>query len=74
MSNLGEILTFPFNSAESRKNFLLGCLVMLATFFIPLLPSIIAYGYIAKIIRKVAEGEAPSMPAWDDLNEMFIDG
>lgn len=74
MSNLGELLTFPFTSAESRKNFLLGCLVMLATFFIPLLPSIIAYGYIAKVIRKVAEGEAPSMPAWDDLNEMFVDG
>jgi hypothetical protein len=74
MSNIGEMLTFPFASAESRKNFLLGCLVMLAAFFIPLLPSIIAYGYIAKIVRKVAEGEAPSMPAWDDLNEMLVDG
>jgi len=74
MSNIGEMLTFPFANAESRKNFLLGCLVLLAAFFIPLLPSIIAYGYIAKIVRKVAEGEAPSMPAWDDLNEMLVDG
>lgn len=74
MSNLGELLTFPFATAEARKNFLLGCLAMFIAYFIPLLPYIIVYGYVAKIVRKVAEGESPSMPAWDDFNEMFTDG
>jgi len=74
MSNLGELLTFPFTTAEARKNFLFGCLAMFIGFFIPLLPYIIVYGYVAKIVRKVAEGESPSMPAWDDFNEMFTDG
>jgi hypothetical protein len=74
MSNIAELITFPFATAESRKNFLLGCLAMFAAFFIPLIPTIIVYGYIAKIVRKVADGEAPSMPAWDDFNEMLIDG
>jgi hypothetical protein len=74
MSNIGELLTFPFATAEARKNFLIGCLAMFAGYFIPLLPYIIVYGYVAKIVRKVAEGEAPSMPAWDDFNEMLTDG
>jgi hypothetical protein len=74
MSNLGELLTFPFTTAEARKNFLIGCLAMFIGFFIPLLPYFIVYGYVAKIVRKVAQGESPSMPAWDDFNEMLTDG
>lgn len=74
MSNIGELLTFPFNTAEGRKNFLIGCLASMASFFIPILPSILVYGYIARIIRKISAGEAPSMPDWDNLNDMFMDG
>lgn len=74
MSNIGELLTFPFNEAESRKNFLIGCLVMLVSFFIPILPLIFAYGYIARIVRKVVDGETPSMPAWDGIDEILTDG
>lgn len=74
MSNLEEFFTFPFQTAESRKNFLIGCLVMLVGFFIPMLPYIIAYGYVAQIVKQVANGEKPNMPAWDNLEGMFMGG
>ncbi|MDX9990447.1 MAG: DUF4013 domain-containing protein [Anaerolineales bacterium] len=74
MSNIGELLTFPFETVEARKNFLLGCLLTLAGLFVPVLPHLVVYGYIARMVRKIAEGESPSMPAWDNLNDLFIDG
>ena len=35
--NLNEIFTFPFKDAESRKYFLIGCLVSLTAFIVPIL-------------------------------------
>jgi hypothetical protein len=72
--NLGDYLGYPFENGESQKNFLIGWLVMLAGFFIPLLPFIILYGYISQVMEKVLNGERPSMPAWSNWEKLFKDG
>jgi hypothetical protein len=77
VNNLQETLLFPVRDAEARKQFLIACLVMLASFFIPLLPMILIVGYSMKVMRQVIdEHKAPSMPQWQgsDWSEMFLDG
>lgn len=77
MKDIQESLLFPVQDAESRKQFLIACAVMLAGFIIPFLPTFVLMGYSAKIMRQVIEEKkAPSMPAWQgsDWSEMLLDG
>jgi len=72
--DINQIFTFPFKDAESRKYFLIGCLIALAGFVIPLLPYFVLYGYSVRIAKQVVNGEAPHMIPWDDWEGMFKDG
>lgn len=77
MNNWQEIFLFPVRDAESRKQFLIACLVMLAGFIIPILPSLVLMGYGARIMRAIInEKKEPTMPDWQgsDFNQMLIDG
>ena len=77
MNNFQETLLFPVRDAESRKQFLIACAIMLAAFLIPILPVILLTGYTTKIMRQIIhEKKAPSMPAWQgsDWTEMLVDG
>jgi len=77
MNNLQETLLFPVRDAEARQQFLIACLVMLAAFIIPLLPTIILLGYGVRIMRQIVdERKKPSMPPWQgsDWSEMLLDG
>jgi hypothetical protein len=72
--DLNHLLTFPIKEPEARKQFLIGALVYLVSFVIPILPLLVATGYMMRIMRQVLKGEPPHMIAWDDWTEMFIDG
>lgn len=77
MNNIQGILLFPMRDAEARKQFLIACLVMLAAFIIPVLPTFLLMGYTAKVMRQmIDERKNPSMPAWQDIDwsETFVDG
>jgi len=77
MINWQETLLFPVRDSESRKQFLIACLVMLAGFIIPLLPTFVLLGYCVKIMRQVLEDRTtPSMPDWQtsDWSQMLMDG
>ena len=77
MNNLQETLLFPVRDAEARKQFLIACLVMLAAFIIPILPTLVLLGYGTKIMRQIVdERKSPSMPSWQgsDWSEMLLDG
>ncbi|MFT3895834.1 MAG: DUF4013 domain-containing protein [Anaerolineales bacterium] len=77
MNNIQETLLFPVRDAEARKHFFVACLVMLAAFFIPILPTFILMGYGVKVMRQIIdERKDPSMPAWQGIDwaETFIDG
>ena len=72
--NLSDLLIFPFRDSESRKYFFLGCLIYLASFFVPILPWLIASGYSAALIRQVLNGEEPHLVPWDHWEVMLKDG
>jgi len=72
--DLNRLLYFPVENSEARKNFLVGGLVILASFIIPIIPYLIAIGYIMRIMRQVIEGETPRMLPWDDWEGMLKDG
>lgn len=72
--DLNHLLTFPIKEAEARKQFLIGALVYLAAFIIPIIPVIVVTGYLMRIMRQVLKGEQPRMVEWDEWGEMFTDG
>ena len=77
MINWQETLLFPVRDAEARKQFLIACLVTLAGFIIPLVPTLILMGYGVRIMRQVIdERKKPSMPEWQgsDWSAMLTDG
>ena len=72
--DLNHLLTFPLKEGEARKQFLIGTLVYLAAFIIPIIPLLFATGYIMRIMRQVLKGEQPHMVEWSEWEEMFTDG
>ncbi len=72
--DLNQTFSFPFKDAESRKYFLIGCLVSLTAFIIPILPFFLLYGYAIRIVKQIMNNESPRMVAWDDWGGMFKDG
>lgn len=72
--NLQEILTFPFKDNEARKHLLVGSLVALSAFVIPVLPYLALMGYAVLVARQILRGESPRMVAWDDWGSLLTDG
>ena len=72
--DLKEIFTFPFKDADARKYLLIGGLISIAAFFIPILPYFLLYGYAVIIAKQVLNGEVPHMVPWEDWGGMFKDG
>ncbi len=72
--DLNQLFTFPFKDAEARRHFLIGCLVSLSAFIIPILPYFVLYGYAIRIAKQVMKDESPRMVAWDDWEGMLKDG
>lgn len=72
--DLKEIFYFPFKDAEARKFLLIGTLVSLAGFIVPILPYFLMTGYAVQIVRQIFRNETPRMVAWDNWNDLFKDG
>ena len=77
MINWQETLLFPVKDSEARRQFLIACLVMLAGFVVPLVPTLVLMGYAVRIMRQIIEErKPPTMPDWNGSNwsEMLMDG
>jgi Protein of unknown function (DUF4013) len=72
--NLNDVVVFPIEDSEARKHFLVGCLIYLTGFFIPILPWLITSGYSAIIVRQVLNGEKPHLVPWDNWEGLLKDG
>lgn len=59
--DLNHLLIFPFEGPEARKHFLIGCLLCLGSFVIPVLPWLVVLGYCAILIRQILNGEKPHL-------------
>jgi hypothetical protein len=71
---LRSLLSFPLEDAERGNKILIGSILILAGFVIPLIPLIFVYGYGLRIMRQSAQGEESALPAWDDWGELGLDG
>ncbi len=74
ITSLKEIFRFPFTGTEWRSRFLLGCVFVLASLVIPILPGLLVAGYALRIMRQAIEGDELSLPPWDDWGKLFLDG
>jgi hypothetical protein len=75
LNSLEEILTFPFRDKEWQNKLLIGSLVVLASFVVPILPLLLVYGYGVRIARRVINGDGELyLPEWDDWSALFVDG
>lgn len=72
--NLNDLFMFPFQDREARKHFLIGCLLCLASFVIPILPWLVVSGYGAILIRQVLSGEKPHLVPWGNWESLLKDG
>lgn len=72
--DLKTLFLFPVQDAESRRHFLIGCLVSLFAMIVPILPYFFLMGYAARIARQVFRNEPPRMTTWNDWRTLFIDG
>jgi hypothetical protein len=72
--DLKEIFMFPFKDEEARKHLLIGCLVALVAFIIPILPMLVLFGYAVAIAKQVLNNESPHMIPWDDWGGLAKDG
>lgn len=72
--DLNHLLYFPVENSAARKNFLIGALVILASFIVPFLPYLLAIGYNMRIMQQIIAGEKPRMVDWDDWERMLKDG
>lgn len=72
--SLKDILLFPFREPDWRGRFLIGAALVLAGMIIPVLPLIFVCGYALHIMRRVALGEDPTLPPWDEWGKFALDG
>jgi hypothetical protein len=69
------VVAFPFKDPEWQQKALVGSLIVLLGFVIPLLPSIFLMGYLAQILKGIIRtNRKPFLPKWDDWGKFFNDG
>jgi hypothetical protein len=68
------LFTFPFKDADWKRKFLIGFLLYLGGFIVPVIPWIFVAGYIARIIKIGIEGEDYYLPEWDDWGDLLNKG
>lgn len=76
-TSLKTLLKFPFKERDWKSRFLVGILLYLAIYLIPLF-GLAAWaflnGYAIRMMRRASRGEELILPAWDDWGEMAKDG
>lgn len=68
------LFTFPFKDEDWKSKFLIGFLLYVGGFFIPVIPWIFVTGYTARIIEAVIKEDKYQLPGWDDWGETFMKG
>lgn len=72
---LKALFSYPFRQAGWGRSYLILLGLILAGFFIPVIPLLFAAGYMAEIMRRAAAGEGePELPEWDQWTELLVDG
>jgi hypothetical protein len=74
-SDLFHNFSYPFSDKRWIQKVVVGILLTVAAFIIPLIPSAFLLGYYFRISRRiVAEDGQAVLPEWDDWGKLFTDG
>jgi hypothetical protein len=73
-TSIKTLLKFPFKEQDWKSRFLVGSLLVLACFVIPLAPWLFVYGYYIRLMRRASKGEELALPVWGDWSGLARDG
>ena len=73
-NSLKDTLRFPFQGEGWEGRFLVGAGLILGSFIVPIIPALLAAGYILLVFRQAIAGEELALPAWSDWGKLFTDG
>lgn len=71
---LRDLFKFPFQGDHWRNNFIVGTILILASFWMPIIPLIFILGYLVPIMRQGIEGQELYLPPWTGWGELGRDG
>lgn len=74
ITSLKALFRFPFKDPDGRNRFLVGTALVLAGFFVPIVPTMFVGGYILQVMRRAIEGEDPILPPWEEWGKLAVDG
>jgi len=69
--------TWMFKDPDWKNKFLVGSLLALASFMVPLVGLAglaICYGYALILMRATLRGEPRALPKWEDMGKLLVDG
>lgn len=70
-----QVFTFPFQDEKWKNKLLIGLAVILAGFIIPVVPTLILFGYIYQIMHRVINGDGQLyLPEWEDWGKLLKEG
>jgi hypothetical protein len=70
-SAIKPFFRFPFGDRQAKERFWIGTGLIFAGFFIPIIPGLLVFGYVLRVLRATSRGEEPSMSAWDDWSGLL---
>jgi Protein of unknown function (DUF4013) len=71
---LRSVFQFPFRGSNWLSRFAIGCALILAASFIPIIPMIFVCGYVLQVMRQAIDGQDLALPEWENWGKLGIDG
>lgn len=71
---LRSVFQFPLKGPNWLSRFAIGCALILAGSFIPIIPMIFVCGYALQVMRQAIDGQDLVLPEWENWGKLGIDG
>lgn len=71
---LRSVFQFPLRGPNWLSRFAIGCALILAGSFIPIVPMLFVYGYALQVMRQAIDGQDLVLPEWENWGKLGIDG
>jgi hypothetical protein len=66
--------TFPFRDPKWGNKALIGSLITLAGYVIPIIPTLFVLGYIVRLMRHTIDTGETALPEWDEWGDLGLKG
>ena len=66
--------TYPFKDKEWGSKFLIGSLLTLAGYIVPIVPILFVWGYVVRTMRHTIDTGEDNLPEWDNWGDLGLKG